>query len=98
MKVRFAITAREQAAFERLLTVAATSTTEGKRAADFLLAWWNAGNCGGFDFTNVWGVEGPMAADMVTVFAYFLRVKPYPSDLGYYEKFQAVIARWRPTL
>ncbi|QOT82185.1 hypothetical protein [Cupriavidus basilensis] len=28
-----------------------------RRVADFLLAWWNAGECSGFDLTNLWQLD-----------------------------------------
>ena len=37
--------------------------------ANFLLAWWNAGECGGFDLTDVWAVDTAIAVDMLRVFA-----------------------------
>jgi hypothetical protein len=30
--------------------------------------WWNAEACGGFDLTELWGVDTAIATDRVTVF------------------------------
>lgn len=44
---------QEQAALERLIKIAQGDTGQSRRVADFLLAWWNAGDCGSFDLTNL---------------------------------------------
>jgi hypothetical protein len=36
------------AALDRLLAIAQADTGQSRRVANFLLAWWNAGECGGF--------------------------------------------------
>lgn len=36
----------EKSALERLITIAQRDTGQSRRVADFLLAWWNAGQCG----------------------------------------------------
>lgn len=58
----------ERAALERLLGHAQRDTGQSRRVADFLLAWWNAANCGGFDITTAWGFDEEIAKDVVTVF------------------------------
>ena len=63
-----AIPARQKAALERLIRIAQGDTGQGRMTAEFLLSWWNAANCGGFDLTTMWGVDTEIAADMVTVF------------------------------
>lgn len=40
------MTELERAALERLLGHAQRDTGQSRRVADFLLAWWNAANCG----------------------------------------------------
>jgi len=66
--------AKEKAALERLLDHALLHTGQARRVADFLLAWWNAGECGSFDLTNLWAVDDAIAADMATVFLLIARV------------------------
>lgn len=87
----------EKAALDRLCSIAAGDTSQSRRVADFLLAWWNAGECGGFDLTTLWGVDAPIAADMVSVFALIARVHSYPDTLGYSQQFQNIVAAWRPS-
>ena len=88
----------EEAAFHRLVAIAQSDTGQSRRVADFLLAWWNAGECGGFDLTNLWGVDASIAEDMVIVFGYVARTHSYPDALGYNEPFQSIVRTWRPEL
>ena len=85
----------EQAALERLIAVAQGDTGQSRRVADFLLAWWNSANCGGFDLTILWGVDSAIAKDMAVVFSCLARVHYYPDTLGYGESFQLIERNWR---
>jgi hypothetical protein len=91
-----AISARQQAALERLIRIAQADTAQSRMTAEFLLSWWNAPNCGGFDLTTLWGVDTEIAADMVTVFALVANCHRYPDDLGYGEEFRRILRAWRP--
>ncbi len=86
------------AALQRLLRIAQQDTGQSRRVADFLLAWWNAGTCGGFDLTDLWAVDAEIAADMVAVIGLIARVHSYPDRLGYSEQFEALVREWRPAL
>lgn len=92
------MTTDQKAALERLIAIAQSDTGQARRVADFLLAWWNAGECGGFDLTNLWGVDASIAEDMVIVFGYVARTHSYPDALGYNEQFQSIVRTWRPEL
>lgn len=92
------VTGQEIAALVRLLEIGRGNTGQSRRVADFLLAWWNAGQCGSFDLTTLWSVDTSIAADMVTVFALIGRVHRYPDAFGYEEEFKAVVREWRPEL
>ena len=48
----------QQQALERLLLIALRGTGQSRRVANFLLAWWNANQCGGFDSSSVFVVMG----------------------------------------
>ncbi len=85
-----------QAALERLITVARSDTGQSRKVANFLLAWWNAEACGGFDLTEVWGVDPSIAADMLTVFALLAGCHRYPDSMGYGQQFEAIVRAWRP--
>ena len=88
----------EEAALRRLIEIAKRDTGQSRRVADFLLAWWNAAECGGFDLTNLFAVDDAIAADMSTVFALMARVNKYPDTLGFGKDFQAIVVEWRPEL
>ena len=85
-------------ALGRLLAIAQRDTGQSRRVADFLLSWWNAGSCGGFDITTAWGCDAEIRADMAIVFAWAIVVQQYPDTLGYERQFKAVIREWRPEL
>lgn len=50
----------ELAALHRLIAAAKGDTGQSRKAANLLLAWWNAGACGGFDFTDLWGLDADL--------------------------------------
>ena len=86
----------EEAALNRLIAIAQNDTGQSRRVAGFLLAWWNADDCGGFNLTDPWGVDTSITEDMVTVFGFIARVKSYPDGLGYGEQFKSIVSGWRP--
>ena len=88
----------ELAALARLIGIAQADTGQSRRVADFLLAWWNAGSCGSFDLTTLWGVDADVAQDMVTVFGLVARIHAHPDSLGYGADFEAIVKAWRPEL
>ena len=51
------LTIRERSALERLMAIAQRDTGQSARVANFLLAWWNAAECGGFDLTDAWSLD-----------------------------------------
>jgi hypothetical protein len=86
----------QQAALERLIRIAQGDSGQCRIVANFLLAWWNAAECGGFDLTDVWGVDTAIAVDMLRVFALLAGCQHYPDTLGYGERFEAIARAWRP--
>lgn len=82
----------------RLLEVAYRDTGQSRRVASFLLAWWNADTCGGFDLTNLWGLDQSLREDIVRVFAFVAFDQHYPDTLGWRQEFGVVLRRWRPHL
>ena len=81
---------------EPLIRVAQGHTEKSRRVANFLLAWWNAAECGGFDLTDVWGVDTALSADMLKVFALVVACQHYPDTLGYGKPFEAIVRAWSP--
>lgn len=92
------MTAHEAAALERLIDVANRDTGQSRRVANFLLAWWNAKECGGFNLTDLWGLDSAIAADIATTFALINRINHYPDSLGYEKDFGTLVRNWRPEL
>src|ERR1700760_2519203 len=88
----------ERTALNRLVVLAQSDTGQSRRVADFLLAWWNAGQCGGFDFTTMWGCDTAIVCDMARVFAFVGHNRHYPDTLGYGQQFEAIVREWRPEL
>jgi hypothetical protein len=87
---------KSRAALERLIQIAQGDTGQSRIVANFLLAWWNAEECGGFDLTDVWGVDTSIAVDMLRVFALLAGCHQYPDAMGYRKHFEAIVRAWRP--
>lgn len=87
-----------KAALDRLFDLAASDTGQSRRAANFLLAWWNASDWGGFDLADLFGVDRAVAADMAQVFAYLGQHSGaiYADAFGYREGMAELVERWRP--
>lgn len=88
----------ERDALGRLLRVAQSNTGQSRKVADFLLAWWNAGSCGAWDPTDLWGLDASLANDTLTVLGLIGRLQNYPDTHGYGDEFRALVAQWRPQL
>jgi hypothetical protein len=96
--VKAVMNEQQKAALTRLLAIGQSNTGQSRRVADFLLAWWNAGSCGGFDFTAMWGCDRAIVEDMVTVFGYIGHNNHYPDELGIADEFEAIVREWRSEL
>ncbi len=84
------------AALYRLVAVAQSDTGQSRRVANFLLAWWNAGSCGGFDFTDLWMVDRAIADDILSVSRLIAANRVYPGEYGLKAEFEQLVADWRP--
>ncbi|WP_313620721.1 ParB/RepB/Spo0J family partition protein [Achromobacter sp.] len=87
-------------ALARLINIAQRDTGQSKRVADFLLSWWNATSCGGFDLTDFWNVDAEVADDMLVVIGLIRQTRAYPDTLGteIHGQFKALVSLWRPAL
>lgn len=89
------LTPNQKAALKRLFEIAIWRYTgQSKRVADFLLAWYNAEENGGWDPTDLWNVDAAIADDMMTVLA-LIRVSIYPDQLGFKAEIERVWNEWR---
>ena len=66
------------AALDRLVTIAQGDTSPARRVANFLLAWWNASDCGGFDFTDLWMLDRAIIDDLLSVIQLIVLRHTYP--------------------
>src|SRR5712692_9258118 len=82
-------------AVHRLLLIASQDTGQARRVADFLLAWHNAGENGGWDPVDLWSVDTAIADDMLMVLGLICESHRYPGELGFNKKIQAMWERWR---
>ncbi len=86
------------AALDRLVLIAQSDTGQSRRVANFLLAWWNAGDCGGFDLTDLWMLDRAIADDILAVARLISVRHEYPTAYGYGPQFEQLVADWRPRL
>lgn len=84
------------AALERLMEIARGDSGQCRYVANFLLAWWNAAELGGFDFTDAWGVDDAIREDMATMFGFIVRNRNYPNSYGLRQEFEDLVRLWRP--
>ena len=89
------MTAIEIRSLEQLLAAAGSDTGQSRRVADFLLAWWNADECGGWDPTNLWALDVELSDAIVTLLGYINRSRCYPDTLGFGPEFKALVKQWR---
>lgn len=85
-----------RAAFERLLEIARSDTGQSQRVADFVLAWWNATDLGGFDIADLFAVDRAIAEDMATVFTWLSRLNNARYPEAYRAQIEEIIRLWRP--
>lgn len=88
----------EEASLRRLIEIDKHDTGQSRRVAEFLLASWNAANCGGFDLTNLFSVNDSIAKDMAAVFVLIGRLRRYPDARGFDKDFETIVREWRPEL
>jgi len=84
---------------DRLLDVANRDTGQSRRVADFLLSWWNADTCGGWNPVDLWGLDPALRVDILRVIIYLsLPGASYPDTLGYKTAFERLVQERRPHL
>ncbi len=82
-------------ALARLFEVARRDAGQSRRVANFLLAWHNAEENGGWDPVDLWNVDEDIPGDMLTVLGLIRQTHRYPGDLGFEEEIQGVWKSWR---
>jgi len=91
------MTPEQKAALERLLKLAMRDTGQCRRVADFLLAWYNTSENGGWDPADLWSLDLPIREDILTMLALIARGPggKYPNDWGYRAEISRVWKLWR---
>lgn len=82
-------------ALARLIALASEDTGGSRVAANFLLAWWNAAELGGFDLTEMWLLDELAVRDLLLVAGFIGRNNVYPDALIGREAVHDLVARWR---
>jgi hypothetical protein len=82
-------------ALERLLRIAQRDTGQARRVANFLLAWYNAEENGGWDPVDMWNLDAAITDDMLTVVRLIHESHRYPDGLGFSEEIASVWRLWR---
>lgn len=82
-------------ALYRLVRAALRDTGQSRHCADFLLAWHNARENGGWDPTSLWGVDTAIGQDMLTVLGMVRDLHRYPGGLGIQDEMRLIWERWR---
>ena len=95
MDFRYTNDREAREALGRLLRIARQDTGQARRVANFLLAWHNAEENGGWDPVDTWNVDAAIADDMVTVVRLIRESHRYPDSLGFSEEIASVWRLWR---
>jgi hypothetical protein len=82
-------------ALGRLCQIAKRDTGQSRRVANFLLAWHNAEENGGWDPTDLWNVDTAIAEDMLTLLKLAKDSHRYPGDLGFEPEIKVIWRLWR---
>jgi ParB family chromosome partitioning protein len=85
----------EQEAVRRLIAIALRDTGQSRRVANFLLAWHNAEENGGWNPVDLWSVDALIARDMLVVIGVIHHTRRYPNDLGFEKELKCIWELWR---
>lgn len=83
------------AAVARLLVIAKANSGQARRVADFLLAWHNAEENGGWNPVDLWQLDTGIAQDILLGTAFIAVEHKYPGDLCFVPEIAEVWNLWR---
>lgn len=86
---------QEHEAFTNVFAVARNRSGQSRRAADFLLACWNAEDCGKWAPMDLWAMDRTLARDMLIILSVLNRAHCYFDAFGYREQIDEIFAMWR---
>ena len=93
---QLSISTTELEALARLMARALSDTGQSRRCADFLLAWHNAAENGGWDPADLWAVDTAIADDILVVLQVIGRNHgSYPPELGFEREIRVIWRMWR---
>lgn len=86
-----------QRALDRLIDLARSDTGQARRAANFLLAWWNGEDCGHFPIADLFGVDPTIATHITTIIGFLGQHEGaiYPDAFGRGPEMAELVGRWR---
>lgn len=82
-------------ALERLFRIAMSDTGQPRRVANFLLAWHNTAENGGWDPIELWNVDDAVADNIFSALRLIRDRHAYAEELGFRSQMQAVWERRR---
>ena len=85
----------EQEAIGLLLDIADSHRPDARQAANFMLSWWNAGACGGFDLQDLRQMGSRQGEQVAEVLDLIWEVGCGPEHLGYSSDFKDLVEKWR---
>lgn len=91
MPIRLDDTTRRS--LDHLLGMAKGNTPQAERAGRFLLAWYDADGCGGFDLTDLWEMDNATLRACTVVFLWVASHRATPADVGFTADLNAVLNR-----
>lgn len=86
------------AALGRLIRVAMRDTGQSRCVADFLMAWHNAQENGGWDPTDLWSVDTSIALDILATLKMLHYTRRYPGDFVCKQEIERIWELWRSPL
>lgn len=89
------ISAAQREAIARLFAIALDDTGQSRRVAEFLLAWHNAAENGGWDPVDLWSLDLTIAEDVLAVLRVIQNARAYPNELGFKAEIERVWKLWR---
>lgn len=85
-------------ALRRIMALAYGDSGASECAANFLLSWWNAKTCGGFDLTDLWSCDREVRADMISAMRLVADREKYPDAYIDRKHWVELVELWRPHL
>ena len=87
--------AQFKVAAKKLFALALENHGASKKAANFILSWCNAYGFGGFDFTELWGLDEENQRAVFVVIIFLTTQHSYFEQYGFRRDVNKVIRKWR---